>query len=223
MEQGLDAGAPMTPVVDNNKQNGGNGLKIATVIACIVATCGVGFSIYGYIDGNNKSQEISNLKKQIAEQNDTIANLSNTSNQNNNNNNNNNSGSDIAIAAKELCEEHDGNFSSDNDSSSPNVEGYYTCATRQNLKFAVTVFDKSFTNDEATNEIFKKMQEIGEGNKVDNLTVLQVKSDLFKGYESAMDGYTFYAGFDNVSIELFTTSIAAGDNNLFDLGYPLEY
>ena len=46
MEQNDDTGAPMTSVVDDKKKNG-NGLKIATVIACVVAVCGIGFSIYG--------------------------------------------------------------------------------------------------------------------------------------------------------------------------------
>lgn len=216
MEQNVDAGVPVTPMVEN-KQKNGNGLKITTAIACIVAICGIGLSIYGFVDSNNKSQEISNLKAQIEEQNSVIANLKNASSQNNNED------SDIAIAAKELCEKNNGNFSSESNSSSPNINSYYTCATRQNLKFAVTVFDTSFINDEAANETFKKMQEIGEGNKADNLTVLEIKPNFFKGYESTMDGYTFFAGFNNISIELFTMSIAAGNNYLFDLGYPLEY
>ncbi|MBR3175898.1 hypothetical protein IKF26_00650 [Candidatus Saccharibacteria bacterium] len=47
MEQNTDAGAPVAPVVDSVKQNSGNGLKIATAIACIVAACGIGFGVYG--------------------------------------------------------------------------------------------------------------------------------------------------------------------------------
>lgn len=61
MEENADAGAPVTPVAEN-KQKSGNGLKIATVIACIVAVCGIGFSVFSTIDSNNKSQEISKLK-----------------------------------------------------------------------------------------------------------------------------------------------------------------
>lgn len=211
MEQIPDTGAPVAPMVES-KQKNGNGLKIATVIMCVIAICGIGFGVYGLVDGNNKSQEISNLKAQIAERDNIIADL-----------NNENNDSDIAIAARELCEKYNGNFSSESNSFLPNVDNYYTCATRQDLKFAVTVFDRSFINDEATNDIFKKMQEIGEGNEADNLTVLEVRPNFFKGYKSTMDGYTFFAGFDSVSIELSTTSIAAGNNYLFDLGYPLEY
>lgn len=64
MEQNADAGISMTPVVDN-KQKGGNGLKIATAIACIVAVCGIGFGIYGVMQVSDKDSQISNLKTQI--------------------------------------------------------------------------------------------------------------------------------------------------------------
>lgn len=74
MEQNADSGASIAPVVDN-KQKSGNGLKIATAIACVVAICGIGFGVYCLIESNNKTQEISNLKTQIEEQNRIIAEL----------------------------------------------------------------------------------------------------------------------------------------------------
>ena len=61
MEQNTDAGAPVMPISDN-KQKSENGLKIVTVIACIVAVCGIGFGVYSFIENSNKSQEISRLK-----------------------------------------------------------------------------------------------------------------------------------------------------------------
>lgn len=71
MEQNADAGSSIAPVVDN-KQKSGNGLKITTVIACIVAVCGIGFGVYGMIDANSKNNiittkdtEISNLTNQL--------------------------------------------------------------------------------------------------------------------------------------------------------------
>lgn len=64
MEQNTEIGAPMSPAVDN-KQKNINGLKIATVIACVVAVCGIGFGVYGIIDNVNKKQEIDNLRQQI--------------------------------------------------------------------------------------------------------------------------------------------------------------
>lgn len=62
MEQNTDAGAPMTSAVENKQKSGGNGLKIATAIACVVAVCGIGFGVFSVIDSSNKSQEISKLK-----------------------------------------------------------------------------------------------------------------------------------------------------------------
>lgn len=64
MEQNTDTGAPVTPMVEN-KQKGGNGLKIATAIACVVAVCGVGFGVYGMMQSLQKDKQVSDLKVQI--------------------------------------------------------------------------------------------------------------------------------------------------------------
>lgn len=64
MEQNVDTGAPITPVA-YNKQNSGNGLKIATAIACVVAVCGVGFGVYGMIQSSQKDSQISDLKVEV--------------------------------------------------------------------------------------------------------------------------------------------------------------
>ena len=66
MEQNADTGVQMTPVVDDKKKNG-NGLKIVTAIACIVAVCGIGFGVYGMMQGLNKDSRISDLENQIKE------------------------------------------------------------------------------------------------------------------------------------------------------------
>lgn len=78
MEQNADAGAPVTPVAEN-KQKGGNGLKIATAIACIVAACGIGFGIYGMMQISDKDSRISELETQIKEKSSDI----NSNNQSN--------------------------------------------------------------------------------------------------------------------------------------------
>lgn len=72
MEQNDDTGVPITPAVDS-KQKSGNSLKITTAIACVVAVCGIGFGVYCLIENNSKTQEISNLKTQIEDSNNTIA------------------------------------------------------------------------------------------------------------------------------------------------------
>ena len=64
MEQNADAGAPMTSVIENRQKNG-NGLKIATAIACIVAVCGIGFGVYGIMQISQKDNQISDLKTKI--------------------------------------------------------------------------------------------------------------------------------------------------------------
>ena len=68
MEQSIDTGASMVPTVDN-KQKGGNGLKIATAIACVVAVCGIGFGVYGMVQSSQKDTEIARLKEGIPTQN----------------------------------------------------------------------------------------------------------------------------------------------------------
>ena len=64
MEQNVDAGMPVAPMVENNQKNG-NGLKIATAIACVVAVCGIGFGVYGMMQSAQKDSQISDLKVQI--------------------------------------------------------------------------------------------------------------------------------------------------------------
>ncbi len=72
MEQNVDTGVPITPAIDNSKQNGGNRLKIATAIASIVAVCGIGFGVYGVMQSSQKDNQISDLKVQIKEDDGTI-------------------------------------------------------------------------------------------------------------------------------------------------------
>lgn len=69
MEQ--DTTATM-PVMDSGKQNNGKGWKIATVIASVVAVCGIGFGIYGMIQNSQKDNQISDLKVQIKEADGTV-------------------------------------------------------------------------------------------------------------------------------------------------------
>lgn len=65
MEQTADAGIPVAPVVEN-KQKSGNGLKIATAIACIVAVCGIGFGVYGMMRSSQKDSQADAPKDETA-------------------------------------------------------------------------------------------------------------------------------------------------------------
>ena len=78
MQQNLDTSAPIAPVVENNKQNSGNGLKIATAIACIVAVCGIGFGVYGIIQSSQKDSQISTLNSEITGLKQSVEELENT-------------------------------------------------------------------------------------------------------------------------------------------------
>ena len=65
MEQ--DTTAAM-PVMDGNKQKNEKGWKIATIVASVVAVCGIGFGVYGV-------SQISDLKAQVDDANKTIDSL----------------------------------------------------------------------------------------------------------------------------------------------------
>ena len=54
-----------TPAISDNKQGNGRGLKIATIVACVVAVLGIGFGMYGMIQSSQKESQISDLKVQI--------------------------------------------------------------------------------------------------------------------------------------------------------------
>ncbi len=77
MEQNADSRASIMPVVDN-KQKSGNGLKIATAIACVVAVCGVGFGVYGIMQSSQKDNQIAGLNSEITQLKQSIEELENT-------------------------------------------------------------------------------------------------------------------------------------------------
>lgn len=69
MEQNTPAAMP---VMDSGKQSDGKGLKIATVVASVVAVCGIGFGVYGMIQSSQKDSQISDLKVQIKDSGGTV-------------------------------------------------------------------------------------------------------------------------------------------------------
>ena len=54
MEQNV---AATVPVTNNGKLNDGKGWKIATVIASVVAICGIGFGVYGMMQSSQKDNQ----------------------------------------------------------------------------------------------------------------------------------------------------------------------
>ncbi len=69
MEQNVDTSAPVTPVapVVENKQKGRNGLKIAVVVACIVAVAGIVFGIITLLQALKKDEQITQLNQQLVD------------------------------------------------------------------------------------------------------------------------------------------------------------
>lgn len=72
MEQNTPAAMP---VMDSGKQSDGKGLKIATIVASVVAVCGIGFGVYGMIQSSQKDSQISDLKVQIEDSSGKITTL----------------------------------------------------------------------------------------------------------------------------------------------------
>ncbi len=74
MEQNAITEAPAVPTTEN-RQEAGNGLKIATAIACVAAICGIGFGVYGMMQSSQKDSQISDLKVQVENSNGEITTL----------------------------------------------------------------------------------------------------------------------------------------------------
>ncbi len=56
---------PAAPVINNNKQSNGVGLKIAIVMISIVAVCGISFGAYGIVQNAQKDEIIKELQSQV--------------------------------------------------------------------------------------------------------------------------------------------------------------
>ena len=77
MERNADTETSMTPVAEKGQKNG-NGLKIATAIACVVAVCGIGFGIYGMVQNSQKDNQIAELNSEIMQLKQSIEELKTT-------------------------------------------------------------------------------------------------------------------------------------------------
>ena len=60
------------PVINNNNSSDGKGWKIATIVASVVAVCGIGFGVYGMLRNPQKDNQISDLKVQVENSNGEI-------------------------------------------------------------------------------------------------------------------------------------------------------
>ena len=71
MEENMNVGASVAPITEKDKQSNTNGLKIIAAIACIAAACGISFGVYGMMQSSEKDSQISDLKTQIKDGNET--------------------------------------------------------------------------------------------------------------------------------------------------------
>ena len=69
-----------------NNDNKQNFFKITTIVAAVIAICGIGFGVYSIIQSSQKDTQISDLKSQVSELEKTISDLSQTANETTNNN-----------------------------------------------------------------------------------------------------------------------------------------
>ena len=66
------------PITSPSKPSKPKALIATTVICAILAVAGIGFGVYGMLDANQKSQQTSDLKTDIANKNTTITELEST-------------------------------------------------------------------------------------------------------------------------------------------------
>ena len=76
MEQDTNTVAPanVAPAEEKRKKSGGNGWKVATIVAAVAAICGVGFGAYGMIQ-NSQSEAKTNQNKCDDDENSNVRSL----------------------------------------------------------------------------------------------------------------------------------------------------
>ena len=79
MEQDTNTVAPanVAPAEEKRKKSGGNGWKVATIVAAVAAICGVGFGAYGMIQ-NSQSEAKTNLNKCDDDENSNVITVDDT-------------------------------------------------------------------------------------------------------------------------------------------------
>ncbi|MBR3324268.1 hypothetical protein IKG24_01875 [Candidatus Saccharibacteria bacterium] len=65
--------AVSSEIMNGSKKKNSNGLIASTIIFALLAIGGIGFGVYGMVNMNNKSSEISDLKIQVKDQDEKIA------------------------------------------------------------------------------------------------------------------------------------------------------
>ena len=161
---------------------------------------------------NNNSNNGSNVSN-----NQTVANNTTT----NNTDTNSAPTDNTETLARKTCTDLNGEFDINGPQYSLNATEYYSCKTNDKGKiFDIYVFEDSFMKSILGAMTLYSMQSIGVGNSSDGMFVLEVGEDYYKGYETYSNSYLFFAGFNNLAIEIFTDDIEQTNNLLHDFGYP---
>ena len=134
--------------------------------------------------------------------------------------NNETTGNNIEALSKTTCANLNGEFSSNGPQQFLNATEYYSCATTDKKLFDIYVFNNSFTESILGNMTLSSAQEAGIGNSTDGMTILDVSTDRYKGYETYSNGYLFLAGFNNLAVEFHTENMDQANTLLHDFGYP---
>lgn len=134
--------------------------------------------------------------------------------------NNETTGNNIEALSKTTCANLNGEFSSNGPQQFLNATNYYSCKTTDKKLFDIYVFNNSFTESILGNMTLSSAQEAGIGNSTDGMTILDVSTDRYKGYETYSNGYLFLAGFNNLAVEFHTENMDQANTLLHDFGYP---
>jgi len=126
----------------------------------------------------------------------------------------------IETLSKTTCANLNGEFSSNGPQQFLNATNYYSCKTTDKKLFDIYVFNNSFTESILGNMTLSSAQEAGIGNSTDGMTILDVSTDRYKGYETYSNGYLFLAGFNNLAVEFHTENMDQANTLLHDFGYP---
>ena len=133
---------------------------------------------------------------------------------------NNETTGNIEALSKTTCANLNGEFSSNGPQQFLNATDYYSCKTTDKKLFDIYVFNNSFTESILGNMTLSSAQEAGIGNSTDGMTILDVSTDRYKGYETYSNGYLFLAGFNNLAVEFHTENMDQANTLLHDFGYP---
>lgn len=231
MEQNANTGVPVAPMVEN-KQKGGNGLKIATAIACVVAACGIGFGVYGMMQSMQKDSQISALNSEIIGLRQSAEELRNTivdSDANNATSEANDSSQHHLTLelVKSVCEKYKGELTAVDRSTLYGAKSYYCNGTEgpgiilSNGSQIAIGFIGDGEKDKVWSEIRSTINESEGHEDVSGYVVLEDSDTFIKAYATIAGlARVYIAAYNNAVIEVAAGSDHVVEELLAELGFP---